>query len=185
MFFLTPLALIAIPTLRVHRWALLRITAIWLILTIATLITAPFIAAKNFPEQADVHLSYSNRSDLARELTRLWHQRFHSRWMVVAGGTDVGDPMTFYSPHHPKPLTSVEAWSSGLTSVEEAKRLGFIGICDPTGWQFKSCERWMLENASGAERLTITTQRSFRGKTGAEVRWEIYVVPPTTVSTQS
>jgi len=57
MFFLTPLALIAMPTLRVHRWALLRITAIWLILTIATLIAAPFIAAKNFPEQADVHLS--------------------------------------------------------------------------------------------------------------------------------
>jgi hypothetical protein len=55
MFFLTPLALIAIPTLRVHRWALQRITAIWLILTIATLIAAPFIAAKNFPEQADVH----------------------------------------------------------------------------------------------------------------------------------
>ena len=43
----------------------------------------------------------------------------------------------------------------------------------------------MLENVSGAERLTITTQRSFRGKTGAEVRWEIYVVPPTTISTQS
>ena len=123
MFFLTPLALIAMPTLRVHRWALLRITAIWLILTIATLITAPFIANKNFPEQADVHLSYSKRSDLARELTRLWHQRFHSRWMVVAGGTDVGDPMTFYSPDHPKPLTPVEAWSSGLTSIEEANVL--------------------------------------------------------------
>ena len=57
--------------------------------------------------------------------------------------------MTFYSPDHPKPLTPVEAWSSGLTSIEEAKRLGFIGICDPTGWQFKSCERWMSENAVG------------------------------------
>jgi hypothetical protein len=185
LFFLTPLAFIAIPALRVHRGALLRITAIWLILTTATLIAAPLFVAKNFPEQADVFSSYSNRSDLARELTKLWHQRFHSRWMVVAGGTDVAEPMTFYSPDHPKPLTPDELWSSGLTSVEEAKRLGFIGICDTTGWQLKSCERWMLENASGAERLTITTQRSFHKKTGAVVRWEIYVVPPTTINTQS
>ena len=185
LFFLTPLAFIAIPTLRVHRGALLRISAIWLILTIATLVAAPLIVAKNFPEQADVFSSYSNRSDLARELTRLWHQRFHSRWMVVAGGTDVGEPMTFYSPDHPKPLTLDELWSSGLTSVEEAKRLGFIGICDTTGWQLRSCERWMLENASGAERLTITTQRSFHEKMGSAVRWEIYVVPPRTINTQS
>ena len=185
LFFLTPLAFIAIPTLRVQRWALVRITAIWLILTIATLFAAPFIAAKNFPERVDVFLSFSNRSDLARELTELWHQRFHSRWMVVVGATDVGEPMTFYSPDHPKPLSPVEPWSSGLTSVEETKRLGFIGICDTTGWQLRSCERWMLENASSAERLTITTQRSFRGKTGAAVRWEIYVVPPAIINTRS
>ena len=38
IFFLTPLAFIAL---------LLRITAIWLILTIATLVAAPLIAAKN------------------------------------------------------------------------------------------------------------------------------------------
>ena len=43
----------------------------------------------------------------------------------------------------------------------------------------------MLENASGAERLTITTQRLFRGKTGAEVKWEIYVVPPAIINTRS
>jgi hypothetical protein len=36
----------------------------------------------------------------------------------------------------------------------------------------------MSENASSAERLTITTQRLFRGKMAAEVKWEIYVVPP-------
>jgi 4-amino-4-deoxy-L-arabinose transferase-like glycosyltransferase len=108
LFFLTPLAFIAISALRVQRWALVRITAIWLILTIATLIASPFIAAKNFPERMDGFSTFSNRSDLARELTKLWHQRFHSRWMVVAGATDVGEPMTFYSPDHPKPLTPVE-----------------------------------------------------------------------------
>ena len=165
MFFLTPLAIIAIPTLRVEKWALLRITAIWFISTIAILFAAPLIAARNFPEQTHGAFPYSSRSDLARELTRLWHQRFHSRWMIVAGGTDIGEPITFYSPDHPKPVNPVEPWSSGLTSVEDARLLGFIGVCDTTVSQLESCQRWMSENASGAERLTITTQRTFRGKT--------------------
>ena len=73
---------------------------------------------------------YGARSELARELTQAWHARFNSRWAVVAGTTEIGEPMTFYSPDHPAPLTPGEIWASGLTSLEEAKRLGFIGVCD-------------------------------------------------------
>jgi hypothetical protein len=122
--------------------------------------------------------TYGSHSQLARELTELWHRRFHSRWKVVAGATDVGEPMTFYSPDHPMPLTPNEIWSSGLTSLDEAKRYGFIGICEVGGWNQQACDAWMKRNAAGGEEMVITTRRVFRGSAIAATAWNVFVVPP-------
>jgi hypothetical protein len=97
---------------------------------------------------------------------------------VVAGTTEVGEPMTFYSPDHPAPLTPGELWPSGLTSLEEARRLGFIGICDTTDGRLPVCEAWMAANGKNAEELAITTQRFFHGHPGPAISWKVYVVPP-------
>ena len=45
LFFLTPLALVAIPALRVRKIALFHIAAIWLVITLAALGASPLIAA--------------------------------------------------------------------------------------------------------------------------------------------
>jgi 4-amino-4-deoxy-L-arabinose transferase-like glycosyltransferase len=178
LFFLTPLALVAIPGLRIHGRALVRITAIWLVLTLAALAAAPTIAEREMEDNPNAANSYGARSQLARELTLAWHDRFGSRWAVVAGTTEVGEPMTFYSADHPAPLTPGELWSSGLTSLAEAKRLGFIGICDTTDGRLPVCEAWMKDNAPNAEQLVMTTQRFFRGHPGPSTNWKIYIVPP-------
>ena len=130
LFFLTPLALVAIPSLRLPGMALFHIAAIWLVITLAALAASPYIAAREMADNPNGASGYGARSELARELTQAWHERFHSRWAVVAGATDIGEPMTFYSPDHPAPFTPNELWASGLTSLAEAKRLGFIGICE-------------------------------------------------------
>ena len=111
--------------------------------------------------------TYRARSELARELTEVWHTRFHSRWPVVAAYTDIGQPVTFYSPDHPAVLTPDEPWSSGLTSLEEAKRSGFIGICEAGDWKLEKCEAWMKTHAANGERMVITTRRFFLGMPGA------------------
>jgi 4-amino-4-deoxy-L-arabinose transferase-like glycosyltransferase len=178
LFFLTPLALVAIPSLRIHKMALFHITAIWLAITLATLVASPYIAAEEmavYPSGAATHVA---RSELARELTQAWHTRFNSRWAVVAGTTEMGEPMTFYSPDHPAPFTPGEIWSSGLTSLEEARRLGFIGICDTTDGRLPVCDAWMAANAVNAEHLTITTQRFFHGRPGPAISWKVYIAPP-------
>jgi hypothetical protein len=158
--------------------ALFRIAAIWLVLTLATLLASPYIAAREIAENPNAASSYGARSQLARELTEIWHARFHTRWSVVAGTTEVGEPMTFYSPDHPAPFTPGEIWSSGLTSLEEAKRHGFIGICDTSDGRLPACEAWMAENGKDAEPLAITTQRFFRGHPGPATTWKVYLVPP-------
>jgi hypothetical protein len=178
LFFLTPLALVALPSLCLRRIALFRITAIWLAVTLATLAASPRIVAYEIARNPGGGSTYGARSELARELTQAWHERFHTRWAVVAGTTEVGEPMTFYSPDAPAPFTPGEIWSSGLTSLEEAKRLGFIGICDTSDGRLPVCEAWMAANAENAERLTVTTQRFFHGHPGPATSWNIYIAPP-------
>lgn len=178
LFFLTPLALVAIPRLRLQRIALFRMVAIWLVVTTAALAASPYIASEEMALNPNGASTYGARSELARELTQAWHTRFNTRWAVVAGTTEIGEPMTFYSPDHPATFTPGELWSSGLTSLEEARRLGFIGICDTTDGRLPVCEAWMKANGKDAEQLAITTQRFFRGHPGPSISWKVYIVPP-------
>ena len=178
LFFLTPLALVAIPRLRIPGIALFRIATIWLVITLAVLAASPYIAAREMAGNPNGASGYGARSELARELTQAWHDRFHSRWAVVAGATDIGEPMTFYSPDHPAPLTPNEPWASGLTSLAEAQHRGFIGICETSSLHEPECQAWMAAHAAQAEPLVMTTQRFFHGNAGPASSWKIYIVPP-------
>ena len=178
LFFLVPLALIAIPSLRVRKLALFRLAAAWLVITLAVLVASPQIVAYEVRHNRDEGATYRARSELARELTEVWHTRFHSRWPVVAAYTDLGEPVTFYSSDHPAPLTPDEPWSSGLTSLDEAKRLGFIGICETGDWKLEKCEAWMKKHAPNGERVVITTRRFSLGTAGAATAWNVVIVPP-------
>jgi 4-amino-4-deoxy-L-arabinose transferase-like glycosyltransferase len=178
LFFLTPLALVAIPSLRLQKRALFYIAAIWFVATLAVLVASPTIAEREMAANPNGASGYGARSQLARELTQEWHRRFPTRWAVVAGTTEVGEPLAFYSPDHPAPFTPGEVWSSGLTSLEEAKRLGFIGVCDTSDGRLPVCEAWMDANGKDAEKVAITTQRFFRGHPGPAITWKVYIVPP-------
>lgn len=174
LFFLVPLALVAIPTLRVPKAALFNIAAIWLVLTVATLAASPWIAKREMAGNA----RNGARSELARELTEAWRERFASPWPVVVGTMENIQPLAFYSPDHPTPFTPGEVWSSGLISEADVKRLGFIGVFDPADWRLPKFEKWMAETAPNAERLVMTSRRFFDGHPGPTMTWNIYIVPP-------
>jgi 4-amino-4-deoxy-L-arabinose transferase-like glycosyltransferase len=178
LFFLVPLALLAIPRLRVRSIALLRLTVTWLLITLAVLVASPQIVAYEVGQHRAEGASYRARSELARELTEIWHKRFFSSWPVVAAHNDIGQPVTFYSPDHPAVLTPDEPWSSGLTSLEEAKRSGFVGICEAGDWKQEKCEAWMKTHAANGERIVITTRRFILGKPGPASIWSVFLAPP-------
>lgn len=178
LFFLVPLALVAIPALRVQSAVLFNIAAIWLVLSVATLAASPWIAAREMVVNADNTATYGARSDLARELTQAWHARFASRWAVVAGTMESIQPMVFYSPDHPAAFTPNEAWASGLTSLDDVRKYGFIGVFDPTDSRLPAFEKWVSEIAPNAERMVMTTRRFTHGKAGPSMSWNIYIAPP-------
>lgn len=178
LFFLVPLALIAIPTLRVQRASLFNIAAIWLVLSLATLAASPWIAAREMAANTGNTATYGARSELARELTQAWRTRFASAWPVVAGTMETIQPMAFYSPDHPSPFTPNEAWNSGLIAPEDVKRLGFVGVFDPTDGRLPAFEKWVAETAPHAERMVMTTRRFTNGKAGPAMSWNVYIAPP-------
>src|SRR5262249_1837461 len=108
LFFLVPLALVAIPAVRVRRIALSNLAVTWLVISLVVWAASPRIVAYELSEKRTSGPTYRARSELARELTELWHTRFHSPWPVVAAYTDTGAPITFYSPDHPASLTPNE-----------------------------------------------------------------------------
>src|SRR6201991_581395 len=76
LFFLTPLALVAIPALRVPKIALFHIAAAWLVITLAVLGASPPVAADEIARNPNASNTYASRSTLARELTEAWRRRF-------------------------------------------------------------------------------------------------------------
>ncbi|MFT4121010.1 glycosyltransferase family 39 protein [Bradyrhizobium sp.] len=178
LFFLVPLALVAIPVLRVQSATLFNIVVIWLVLSVATLAASPWIAAREMAANAGNTATYGARSELARELTQAWHTRFASRWAIVAGTMESIQPMVFYSPDHPAAFTPNEPWSSGLTSLDDVRKYGFIGVFDPTDGRLPEFEKWVSETAPNAERVVMTTRRFTHGKAGPSMTWNIYIAPP-------
>ena len=178
LFFLVPLALIAIPALRVTQMALIRLLLIWMIFTFAMLLLSPIIAAQHIRQHGDAAAPFRPRSEFALQLTEAWRARFNTRWRIVVANTPAGEPMTFYSPDHPLTFTPGESWSSGLTTRGDLDKWGFVGICDTTDQELAKCEAWMKQNASDAEQLSITARRYFHGKAGPAVRWKIWIKGP-------
>lgn len=178
LFFMVPLAVIAWPRLMVRRSALLGLAAIWLLYTLGVLAASPTIARQGLKQTAEVGSTSTPTAQFAQQLTQAWHQRFATRWAVVAGFTEVGEPMTFYSADHPVRFTPNEVWSSGLTSLEQARKSGFIGICDTADGRLGECEAWMKANAADAEQMELSVRRFFRGTAGPLVRWKIYIEAP-------
>lgn len=178
LFFLAPLAFVALPTLRVTQMALIRLMVMWLTFTLIMLLVSPIIAAQTVRRDGEAGVPFAPKSEFALQLTEAWRARFNRRWAVVAGTTEVAEPLTFYSPDHPAPLAPREVWGAGLTSIDAAKRLGFIGICDTKDLELSKCEAWMAENAANAERLDLTSRRYFHGKAGPAVKWKIWIVGP-------
>jgi hypothetical protein len=168
--------------LRLRKAALVRLTVLWLVLSVATLVASPSIALRDMKANPNGTTGYGARSQLARELTEIWHARFGTPWAVAAGYSEMNTPMTFYSPDHPRPYTvpytPEEAWGSGLTSLGDLSRYGFIGVCDTTDNRIANCEAWMKQHGPNAEQLVMTTQRFFRGVAGPSIEWKVFVVPP-------
>ena len=180
LFFLTPLALVAIPALRLPKIALVRYhrdlacrsrSRCWP--------PSPYIAAREMADNPNGASGYGARSELARELTRSLAPAF--RFALGGGrrrhGNRRADDVLQPGSSRDR-ITPDEIWSSGLTSLEEAKRLGFIGICEHRTSVCRRARRGWRPMRPTPRQLVMTTRRFFNGHAGPATSWKVYIVPP-------
>lgn len=170
-FFIVPLALLAlVPWLAVRRRAVARMAIVAIVATALQAIVSPFFARATFKERPDRDV-FTPTSELAREVTRLWHARFPSPLPIVVASFDLAAPVAFYSPDHPRMFadspdpprvfaSEQPEFSPWIDYPADLARYGFVGICYETD---KDCLDNLTRLAPEAEKLGVTLAREVFG----------------------
>lgn len=160
-FFLVPIAVVSLlPQVLVTRRAIARAAMVAAIFTVCLLAGAPVYSWVRFKTEPDDGL-YRPFGEAAAEITRLWHDRFHSPLPIVVSGFDVAAHIVFYSPDHPKMYADFDpAYSPWIDYPAELKREGYVGVCFAAD---AACRANLKALNASAEQLDISVQRHMYG----------------------
>jgi 4-amino-4-deoxy-L-arabinose transferase-like glycosyltransferase len=171
LFFIMPVALLALmPWLMVRRRAVARMAAVAAVATALQVIVSPFYALATFRDRPDRDV-FTPTSELAREVTRLWHARFASALPIVVATFDLAAPVAFYSADHPRMFadspdpprvfaSDQPMFSPWIDYPADLRRHGFVGICYEGD---KDCLDNLAKLAPDAEKLDVTLAREVAG----------------------
>jgi 4-amino-4-deoxy-L-arabinose transferase-like glycosyltransferase len=171
LFFIVPVALLAtMPWLAVRRRAVARMALVAAVATALQAIVSPFYALATFEERPDRD-TFTPTSELAREVTRLWHARFASPLPIVVATFDLAAPVAFYSPDHPRMFadspdpprvfaSDQPEFSPWIDFPADLDRNGFVGICYQGD---RDCLDNLARLAPDAEKLDVTLAREAAG----------------------
>jgi 4-amino-4-deoxy-L-arabinose transferase-like glycosyltransferase len=160
-FFLVPVAVASLlPYVLVTRKAVARAAVVAAIFTAALLVGSPVYSWARFQKEPDDGL-YRPFAEAAADITRLWHDRFHSPLPIVASGFEVAAPIVFYSADHPKMYADFDPGYSPLIDYPaELKRKGYVGVCLADDAPCRANLKTLNPNA---ERVDIAVQRQMYG----------------------
>jgi hypothetical protein len=171
LFFIVPITLAALlPWLAVRRRAVVRMAALATAVTAIQLVASPLYALAKFRDYPGYDV-YAPTSELAREVTRLWRERFGSRLPIVVSVFDLAAPVVFYSPDHPRMLADSPdpprvfaadqpEFSPWIDFPGDLDRDGFVGICHAHD---DACLDYMTRLDPRAEALDVTLVREVGG----------------------
>jgi len=160
-FFLVPIAVLSlVPGVLVTRRAVARSVVVAAVFVFALLLGSPLYSWVRYQKELDDGL-YRPFPEAALEITRLWHERYHSRLPIVASGFEIAAPIVFYSPDHPKMFSDFDpAYAPWIDYPGELKQKGFVGVCfaDDAG-----CRENLKALNPDAEPLELTVHRRMYG----------------------
>lgn len=169
MFFLVPLAVLAILRPCVPRVAIARVAMAWAALLGGMLVAAPALAW-----HSKWWRPYEPYPELSSKVTQIWRERSKSPLPVVAGLNDIPHFVAFYSADHPTALDLSDNFPVHLITPDRARRTGFVGICMIGDAR---CAARVGALRPSAERIEIATPSGGRPAGPAE-RWIVFVALP-------
>jgi 4-amino-4-deoxy-L-arabinose transferase-like glycosyltransferase len=160
-FFLVPVGVLSLlPGVLVTRRAIARAVVVAAIFVVAMLAGSPLFSWVRYQRELDDGL-YRPFPEAAVEITRLWHERFHSRLPIVASGFEIAAPIVFYSPDHPKMFSDFDpVYAPWIDYPAELKQKGFVGVCFADD---AACKANLKALNPDAESLELVVRRRMYG----------------------
>ena len=160
-FFLVPIAVASLlPQVLVTRKAVAKAAVVAAVFTIGLLVGSPVYSWVRFQKETDDG-PYRPFVEAAADITRLWHDRFHSPLPIVASGFEVAAPIVFYSADHPKMYADFDpVYSPWIDYPAELKRKGYVGVCFADDAPCRANLKTLNPNA---EQVDIAVQRHMYG----------------------
>jgi hypothetical protein len=186
LYFIVPVALLALmPWLAVRRRAVARMATVAAVATLLQVTVSPFYARAMFLQRPDRDV-FTPTSELAREVTRLWHERFSSPLPIVIATFDLAAPVAFYSPDHPRMFadspdpprvfaSEQPEFSPWIDFPADLARYGFVGICYDGD---KGCLDNLAKLDPDAEKLDVTLVREVFGLKAKRWTFNIRIARP-------
>lgn len=176
LFFLIPVAVASLlPQLLVTRQAVVKAAWVAAIFAAGLLVGAPGYAWARFRTLPDDGV-YQPFIEAAAEITRLWHDRFHSRFPIVVSGFDVAAPIVFYSADHPKMFADFDPdYSPWIDYPSELERKGYVGVCFADDANCRANLKFLNPNA---QQLDIALERRVYGTMTPPLRLHLEFTGP-------
>jgi len=176
LFFLVPAATLALLPRLVVPWAAVARAALLAGAWAAALVVGqPIYEAVNYRARPD-YRAYEPLSELARELTLRWHERFGGPLPFVVAELEVAAPLAFYSADHPLMMSADETmFSPWIDDPAALKTKGYIGVCRHSDAR---CAAFLQTLDPQAERFDITLARTAFGVSAAPHLFHVALSPP-------
>ena len=175
-FFLVPIAVLSLlPSVLVTRRSVARAVVVAAIFTVGLLVGSPVYSWVRFKKELDDGV-YRPFPQAAAEITRLWHDRFHSRLPIVASGFELAAPIVFYSPDHPKMFSDFDpAYAPWIDYPAELIQKGYVGVCFADD---AACRAALKALNPNAEQVDIALRRQRYGLTTPPMKLHLEFTAP-------
>ncbi len=177
LYFLVPIAVLAIPRLALPRAALVRAGAIAAGFVLVVALLSPFYMELRlaFGDAKSAANYLRSRSVLMHQLTDLWHHRYHVPLPAVIGAEELALLAAFYSPDHPRAIPFELYKRPNAQTIDTLRRSGFIGLCDAAT---SLCNKVMTTIVPDVAPVEIRTPRDAARNRASTIAWSVYIVPP-------
>ena len=176
-WFLLPIVLLRPKTANLTRVAAIRITALVVMITIGSLIAAPWLASRKHVDGTKEGREYDRL--VSAEITNAWHLATGLPLRIVMGNPDLASAVTFYSPDHPDSMPGFEIGAAApWITPDRLADDGWAAICNADDEKCVEAARRQAADKPNVQIVTYSTISRYLGKPGKLGRFFFILTAP-------
>jgi hypothetical protein len=175
-WFLLPILLLRPAAAHATRTATIRIAALVVVLAIAALIAAPWLASYYHREGTPEGREYYRQ--VSADVTRDWHSAIGRLLRIVMGDPHLTAAISFYSPDRPDAVPDFDLKRLPWVSEERLEGEGWVAVCRAEDMACTDEARQRAAGKVGTQFINFQTRNLYQGTPGNPGRFFFLLVPP-------